>query len=99
MRIRWLGWAGVEIEHEGATLVIDPLADPGGTFAALGDAAREVELPPVEPAGAGRAVAGLVSHLHRDHTDASALAAALAPGAAVYQPPATEEGNLALAQA
>jgi L-ascorbate metabolism protein UlaG (beta-lactamase superfamily) len=99
MEIRWLGWAGVELEHDGATLVIDPLADPAGTFAGLGDAAREVELPPVSPASSGRAVAGLVSHLHRDHTDAGALAAALANGGAVHHPVATEETNLALAQA
>lgn len=98
MRARWLGWAGVELEHEGETVVIDALIDPAGTFAALGDAAREVERPPVVPAAAG-AVAGLVSHLHRDHADATALAAALAPGAAVHHPAPTEEGNLALAQA
>jgi hypothetical protein len=24
MRVRWLGWAGAEIEHNGATVVIDP---------------------------------------------------------------------------
>ena len=98
MNARWLGWAGVEVEHEGETVVIDPLADPGGTFAALGDGARGVELPPVVPARAG-ALAGLVSHLHRDHTDAGALAGALAPGAAVHHPANAEEGNLALAQA
>ncbi len=98
MRARWLGWAGVELEHEDETVVIDPLADAAGTFAAFGDAARDVELPPVVLA-AGRAVAGLVSHLHRDHTDATALAAALAPGAAVHHPAPTEEDNLALAQA
>ena len=99
MRIRWLGWAGVELEHEGATLVVDPLAYPGGTFAAFGDAARDVELPQVVPASPGRAVAGLVSHLHRDHTDAGALAEALTAGGTVHHPAATEEGNLALAQA
>ncbi|MCW2951248.1 MAG: hypothetical protein JWQ48_418 [Conexibacter sp.] len=99
MHVRWLGWAGVELEHEGETVVIDPLADPAGTFAAFGDAARDVELPSVTPAAAGRAVAGLVSHLHRDHADAGALAAAIAPGAAVHHPTPTEEGNLALAQA
>ncbi|MEA2472226.1 MAG: hypothetical protein QOE06_141 [Thermoleophilaceae bacterium] len=99
MRVRWLGWAGVELEHEGQTVVIDPLADPAATFAGFGAGAREVELPPVELAAGGRAVAGLVSHLHRDHGDAGALAAALAPGAAVYHPAPAEEGNLALAQA
>ncbi len=98
MRVRWLGWAGVEIEQDGATLVVDPLADAGGTFAGFGAVAEDVELPPVAPAAKG-AVGGVVSHLHRDHTDAGALAGALAPGAAVHHPPPAEPGNLALAQA
>ena len=103
MWVRWLGWAGVEIEAEGATVVIDPLADPGATFAALGERAAEVELPAVvAPEAEGTAVAGLVSHLHRDHTDADALAAALVADAAVHEPawPGGEDfENLALAQA
>ena len=87
MKVRWLGWAGVEIEADGAAVVIDPLADPGATFAALGDRAREVELPAVvAPEAKGTALAGLVSHLHRDHTDAGALAAALADDATVHEP-------------
>src|SRR4051794_24118278 len=103
MKVRWLGWAGVEIETEGATLVIDPLADPSATFAALGeDALRRVQLPAVVAPAAATAVAGLVSHLHRDHTDAGALAEALVPDAAVHEPvwPGGGGGeNLALAQA
>jgi L-ascorbate metabolism protein UlaG (beta-lactamase superfamily) len=102
MVVRWLGWAGVEIEAEGASVVIDPLADPGATFSALGDRARDVELPAVVAPSAGGAVAGLVTHLHRDHTDAGALADALAPDASVYEPrwPGGEDvENLALAQA
>ena len=104
MRFRWLGWAGVEIEAEGGALVIDPLADPAATFAALGeDALSRVELPAVvAPDARGTAVAGLVTHLHRDHTDAGALAEALAPDAAVHEPawPGGEDvENLALAQA
>src|SRR5262249_31540859 len=102
MKVRWLGWAGVEIEAEGASLVIDPLADPGATFAALGDAASEVQLPTVvAPEARGSAVAGLVSHLHRDHADAAALGAGLAADAAVHEPawPGGEAAeNLALAQ-
>src|SRR3954454_14940501 len=87
MRIRRLGWAGVEVEAEGASLVIDPLADPGATFAALGDRAREVELPAIVPPEVeGTAVAGLVTHLHRDHTAAAALGAALADDATVHEP-------------
>ena len=103
MIVRWLGWAGVEVEWEGASVVIDPLADPRATFAALGDQASAVELPAVvAPRSAGAAVAGLVSHLHRDHTDARALAAALAADAIVYEPRwpgGADVENLALAQA
>ena len=98
MQVRRLGWAGVEIEHDGSTVVIDPLDDPAATFAGFAAAADGIELPVVVPARDG-AVAGLVSHLHRDHADARALAAALAPGAAVHHPPASEAENLALAQA
>lgn len=99
MRVRWLGWAGVELEEDGATVVVDPLADAAGVFAALAGDGREVELPPVVDAAPGKAVAGLVSHLHRDHTDAGALTAALAESAAVHHAVLSEETNLALAQA
>jgi L-ascorbate metabolism protein UlaG (beta-lactamase superfamily) len=101
MKVRWLGWAGVEIKAGGATVVIDPLADAAATFAALGDRAKGVELPDLVAARDG-AVAGLVTHLHRDHTDAGALADALASDAAVYEPTGfggDEMENIALAQA
>jgi L-ascorbate metabolism protein UlaG (beta-lactamase superfamily) len=103
MRVRWLGWAGVEIEADGATVVIDPLAEPGAVFAALGDAAADGKLPLVVEAEAkGSAVAGLVSHLHRDHTDAGALARALSADAEVWGPVSmggADLENLGLAQA
>jgi L-ascorbate metabolism protein UlaG (beta-lactamase superfamily) len=103
MWVRWLGWAGVEVEHEGATVVIDPLVEPAATFAALGERAREAALPEVAtPAAHGTALAGLVSHLHRDHADATALAGALADEASVHEPTWPGGGdaeNLALAQA
>jgi L-ascorbate metabolism protein UlaG (beta-lactamase superfamily) len=103
MRVRWLGWAGVELESAETTVVIDPLSDPGAVFAALGDAAREVALPEVvEPDSQGRAAAGLVSHLHRDHADAGSLGRALADGAAVHTPIAAggaDGENAASAQA
>jgi L-ascorbate metabolism protein UlaG (beta-lactamase superfamily) len=73
------------------------------TFAALGDRAAAVELPVVtRPEASGTAVAGLVSHLHRDHADAGALASALDPAATVHEPVwpgGAEAENLALAQA
>ncbi len=37
-------------------------------------------------APSGKVTAALVTHLHRDHTDASALAEALTPGAPVLRP-------------
>src|SRR4051794_19688536 len=101
MEINWLGWAGVELRVGDATLVIDPLADAAAVFAPLGPDAI-VALPDVVAPQAGSAVAGLVTHLHRDHTDAAALMAALAPGAPVLEPAAgggDKVENLALAQA
>jgi L-ascorbate metabolism protein UlaG (beta-lactamase superfamily) len=85
MKCRWLGWAGVELEYEGATLVIDPLLEPAGLYSQLGERAAQVELPAVVAARGG-AVGGLVTHLHRDHADAGALIDALAPGAPVLMP-------------
>jgi len=85
MRIRWLGWAGVEIEAQGARVVVDPLTDPAAVFAWLGDRLAEVPLPAVVAPEPG-AVAGLLTHLHRDHADAAALGPALAAGARVHEP-------------
>jgi L-ascorbate metabolism protein UlaG (beta-lactamase superfamily) len=102
MRLTWLGWAGVELESDGVTVVIDPLDDPGAVFAPFGERSAGTPLPDVVEAAPGRAVAGLVTHLHRDHADASALAAALAPGGRVLEPPAgggDELEELGLAQA
>lgn len=85
MRIRWLGWAGVEVEAEGERVVVDPLHDAGAVFAAFGERARECTPPEVVAPSPG-ALAGMVTHLHRDHADAVALAAALAPSAPVFEP-------------
>jgi L-ascorbate metabolism protein UlaG (beta-lactamase superfamily) len=102
MELTWLGWAGIELEHDGATAVVDPLHDAGAVFAPLGEEAARGPVPQITAPQPGRAVAGLVTHLHRDHTDAQALKQALQPGAAVLEPPAgggdTTE-NLALLQA
>ncbi len=86
MRCRFIGWAGVELEHAGETLVIDPLAKPAAVFAAVGSAAHGVQYPVVRPPSDGVASAGLVTHLHRDHADAGALVEALRPGAPILGP-------------
>jgi L-ascorbate metabolism protein UlaG (beta-lactamase superfamily) len=85
MRIRWLGWAGVEIEAQGERVVVDPLQDAAAVFAWLGDRARAIPLPEVVPAQPG-AIAGVLTHLHRDHADGAALVTALCVGATVYEP-------------
>jgi L-ascorbate metabolism protein UlaG (beta-lactamase superfamily) len=103
MTIRALGWAGVELTAAGSTVLIDPLADPGAVFAPLGKDAATIRppavVPPVRP---GSAAAALLSHLHRDHADAGAVAAGIAPRAPVLEPRrGGGEGleELALAQA
>jgi L-ascorbate metabolism protein UlaG (beta-lactamase superfamily) len=85
MKIKWLGWAGAEIEEQGERVVIDPLQDAAAVFAWLGERAAAIPIPEVVPPRPG-ALAGLVTHLHRDHADAGALAAALATDAPVYEP-------------
>src|SRR6516165_6547206 len=85
MRIRWLGWAGMEIEAQGQRVVVDPLQDPAAVFAWLGPRARAIPLPEVLPPRPG-ALAGLLTHLHRDHADAAALGTALDQGATVFEP-------------
>jgi len=98
MRIRWLGWAGVEIEEQGEHVVVDPLQDAAAVFAWIGEPSPS---PAVVAPGAG-ALAGLVTHLHRDHADAAALAGALSSDASVYEPPGYGGGEieqLAIAQA
>jgi L-ascorbate metabolism protein UlaG (beta-lactamase superfamily) len=85
MRIRWLGWAGVEIEAGGERVVVDPLEDATAVFAWMGDRASAMRPPEVVAPRPG-AIAGLVTHLHRDHADAAALTRALAPGGEVHEP-------------
>ncbi|RDI18711.1 MBL fold metallo-hydrolase [Lentzea flaviverrucosa] len=79
MRVRRLGWAGVEIEARGERLVIDYVKDVSPLFTGwrpgIGLAQPD-----------GEVSAALVTHLHRDHTDATALAEVLTPRAPVLRP-------------
>jgi L-ascorbate metabolism protein UlaG (beta-lactamase superfamily) len=89
MRIRRLGWAGLEIEASGSVALID-LFENVGPMAAFTGEAREA-LPP--PSSSGAASVALVTHLHSDHADPQALARALAPDGVVLRPaPATGGG-------
>ena len=75
MKFRHLGWAGVEIECDGQTLLIDCIKS---SFPLI--RAEELVLP--QP----NAAAALVTHLHSDHADPATIAAALAGGGPVFRP-------------
>ncbi|MCK2238631.1 MULTISPECIES: MBL fold metallo-hydrolase [unclassified Crossiella] len=79
MRVRRLGWAGVEIEAGGQRLVIDYVRDLSPLFTGWQPGAGLVR-------PSGKVAAALLTHLHRDHTDAAALADVLTPGAPVLRP-------------
>lgn len=81
MRMRRLGWAGIEVEAEDERLVIDPLVDPGIFSAFLGPEAEPLIAP--DP---GSARTALLTHLHRDHADVAAVDAALVSGGEVLRP-------------
>lgn len=90
IRIRSLGWAGIELGAGDATLLIDPLAEPGAVFAALGEEADAIVPPEVVGPSRPHAAAGaLLTHLHRDHADAGAVADGIEPGAPVLGPPSS----------
>ncbi|MGH2905924.1 MAG: MBL fold metallo-hydrolase [Solirubrobacterales bacterium] len=88
MRFRRLGWAGVELEAGGATLVIDHLIDPGILVHFMTDERDALIEPP-----SGSASAALVTHLHRDHTDVEAIERVLAPDGVVLRPPRPHDFN------
>ena len=81
MRWRRLGWAGVELEADGESLVIDHLLDPGILGAFLTSERDEFVTPEPE-----KALAALVTHLHRDHTDVAAIGAALSDQGTAFRP-------------
>jgi L-ascorbate metabolism protein UlaG (beta-lactamase superfamily) len=85
VRMRRLGWAGVEMECDGETLVIDYVQDTS-PLAQL----RSPDEPFPLSSQPGNAAVALLTHLHADHADPSALAVALRPVAPVFRPaPAT----------
>lgn len=85
LRARRLGWAGVELEFDGQTLLIDYIQD---TEPLVQLRSTDEPFPPsLQP---GAAIGALLTHLHADHADAKALAIALKPNAKILRPePAT----------
>jgi L-ascorbate metabolism protein UlaG (beta-lactamase superfamily) len=87
MRVRRLGWAGVEIEQDGISIVVDYLRTFGSFEFFLGPEDDRDSLVEVE---SGSVALALISHLHRDHTDPEGLAAALTADGLVLRPPTVE---------
>lgn len=81
IRYRRLGWAGVELQYNDQTLIIDYIRDPSPLIPLRG---------PDEPfpssSQPGKAVGALLTHLHPDHADPGAIAQAILQGAPVYRP-------------
>jgi len=81
MRMRRLGWAGVEIEFDNKTLLIDYVQDTSPLVQLRSP--NEPFPPSSQP---GNAAVVLLTHLHADHADPGAIAAAVRSGAPVFRP-------------
>lgn len=90
MRIRRLGWAGIELEHDGSRIAIDPIATLGFFEQFWGEAAERDELVRLDDDSLD---AVLLTHFHRDHADPDAIAAAARPGAVIAGPPLATSGS------
>lgn len=80
MNIRRLGWAGIELTSADTTLVVDLIA----SFGAFEPLLTGPRAPLPQPSR--QADAALVTHLHEDHIDAAAIAAALKGRGPVLRP-------------
>jgi len=86
MKIRRLGWAGIEIEAKGETVVVDHILG----WKAIEPYIGPPRTPLLETERPGESVAAFVTHLHTDHTDASAIERDLAEGASLHRPAVME---------
>jgi L-ascorbate metabolism protein UlaG (beta-lactamase superfamily) len=78
MRLRLIRHATLLVKASGRTLLVDPMLDPAGAAPPVPDTANPVRNPLVElPEPAEVVVTGLdavlVTHLHRDHLDETAV--------------------------
>ncbi|MBK5231637.1 MAG: MBL fold metallo-hydrolase [Thermoleophilia bacterium] len=80
LQITRLGWAGIQLECDGHSLVID-LFETRDAMAPFIDEVTGPLPPPSGPIDLA-----LVTHLHADHTDARAIGSALKPDGLVLRP-------------
>ncbi|WP_316846815.1 MBL fold metallo-hydrolase [Pedobacter psychrodurus] len=85
IRFRRLGWAGVELQYNDQTLLIDYIRDTSPLMPLRGP--DEPFPPSSQPRSA---VGALLTHLHADHADPGAVAAAIQDGSPVYRPAKAE---------
>jgi L-ascorbate metabolism protein UlaG (beta-lactamase superfamily) len=86
MKITRLGWAGLQLDAAGETTIVDLLQD----LAPMAQHIGTPHTPLPGPSRPGAVSLALVTHLHRDHTDPDAIAAALAPGGLLLRPARAE---------
>jgi L-ascorbate metabolism protein UlaG (beta-lactamase superfamily) len=99
MRVRRLGWAGIEVESQSESVVVDHVLGWKSIEAFVGPP----RTPLLESQNPGSSLAAFVTHLHTDHTDASAIAADLAEDASLHRPAVMkgeplETGGVAVAE-
>ncbi len=81
VRLRRLGWAGVEIEYDKQTLLIDYIRNTSPLVPL-----RSADEPFPQSSQPRAAAGALLTHLHADHADPGAIALALRKGAPVFRP-------------
>ncbi len=91
MRLRLIRHATLLVELAGRHLLIDPMLDPAGARPPVGNTANDrrnplVDLPEAVDAIAGEADAVLVTHLHADHLDDTAVELLAATTPVLSQP-------------
>jgi len=87
MKITRLGWAGLQLDAAGETAIVDLFTTPGTLTDHVGEPHTALPAPTRPP---GEAILALATHLHRDHTDPDAIAAALSPDGLLLRPARAE---------
>ena len=95
MRLRLIRHATLELDYAGRRLLLDPMLDPAGARPAVPNTPNDrrnplVELPEPAEAIAERAEVLLVTHLHADHLDETAVALLAGDRPLLCQPPDVE---------